>query len=91
MGETSFEPAERVMKVDEEVRRKNTSSLSHSVTGYEESIPDGGEYFASGGHDSESAVREAWKEGSGNGPGGEAYSHAFSVPGTYEYFCATHE
>lgn len=72
----------------------NTGSRNHTVTAYDAGIPDGAEYFASGGFEDEQAARDAWKN-SLNGGGivepGSTYEHEFSVPGEYFYFCIPHE
>jgi plastocyanin len=71
---------------------KNTGSRPHTVTAYGAEIPDDAEYFASGGFESEQAARDGWI-GNTEGAivGGESYSHTFTVPGEYEYFCIPHE
>jgi plastocyanin len=72
----------------------NSGSRKHTVTAYESGVPDGADYFASGGFDSESAAREAWKQslqGGGNIEPGETYAVTFDVPGRYHYFCIPHE
>jgi len=69
---------------------ENVGSIGHSVTAYEDDIPEEAEYFASGGFDSEQAAREAYPD-QGDIPGGESYEHTFEVEGTYDYFCIPHE
>ncbi|NIS35939.1 MAG: copper-binding protein, partial [Actinobacteria bacterium] len=61
-----------------------------SVTAYEDGIPDGAEYFASGGFDSEQAARDNYPQ-EGDIPGGESYQYTFETTGEYEYFCIPHE
>jgi plastocyanin len=68
---------------------RNTGSIGHSVTAYEDEIPGEAEYFASGGFDSEQAARQAYPEGEIGG--GEQYQHTFEVEGSYRYFCIPHE
>ena len=75
---------------------ENVGSQGHSVTAYEDSIPEGAEYWASGGFDSQSAAEDAYSasgsiEETGNVPSGESYSHTFETEGTHEYFCIPHE
>ncbi|NIB98771.1 plastocyanin/azurin family copper-binding protein [Halobacterium sp. R2-5] len=69
---------------------ENVGSIGHSVTAYEDDIPEDAEFFASGGLESEEAAREAYPE-QGDVAGGESYEHTFDVEGTYEYFCIPHE
>ncbi len=92
MTSMAFEPATLAVEAGTAVVWRNTNSRAHTVTAYEEGIPDGAEYFATGGFDSEAAAREQWYEnGDGNLFGGETFSYTVEVPGTYEYFCIPHE
>jgi plastocyanin len=89
-----FDPEEITVSVDETVIWENVGGVAHSVTAYEDDIPDGAEYFASGGYDSEEAARSGYSAAdpeSGAIQGGESYQHTFEVAGTYEYFCIPHE
>lgn len=71
---------------------KNTSNRAHTVTAYDDGVPAGGAYFASGGYGSESAAREGWQGSLGGAiRTGEFYEHRFEVPGEYAYFCIPHE
>lgn len=72
----------------------NSGSRNHTVTGYDGGIPEGAEYFASGGFDNEQAARDAWAnsiDGGGVVKPGETYEHTFEVPGDYYYVCIPHE
>ncbi|WIV66942.1 cupredoxin domain-containing protein [Natrialbaceae archaeon AArc-T1-2] len=92
MTRNEFVPDEYEVTVGETVVWKNTSGSLHTVTAYEGSIPDGAEYFASGGYDSEEEAREAWHDDFGGGFDPDAlFEHTFEVPGTYSYFCIPHE
>lgn len=84
-----FDPAEVSVATGDTVVWENVGSVTHSVTAYEERIPDGAAYFASGGFDTEQAARDAYPEGSIGG--GEPFEHTFETAGTYEYFCIPHE
>ena len=68
---------------------KNTSDVDHTVTAYEDEIPDAATYFASGGFDSERAASNHVTEGL-IAPGDE-YEYTFEEPGTYEYYCIPHD
>jgi len=70
---------------------ENTGAVGHTITAYEEKIPDGASYFASGGFDSQSAAEEGYKNQEGNVAEGETYEHTFETEGTYEYYCIPHE
>jgi plastocyanin len=67
----------------------NVGSMGHSVTAYEEEIPEGAAYFASGDFESEEAARGGYPEG--DIPAGDEYSYQFDVEGEYRYFCIPHE
>jgi plastocyanin len=92
MGAKVFRPTTLEVEVGTTVTWLNTSKQGHSVTAYESGLPEGAEFFASGGYESEQAARDAW----GNSTGGtlfegQEYEHTFEVPGEYPYFCIPHE
>ncbi|WP_224447155.1 plastocyanin/azurin family copper-binding protein [Haloprofundus salilacus] len=92
MTATAFDPPEITVSAGEEVVWQNTSTRDHTVTAYENSIPEEAAYFASGGYESEQAARDAWRnEFEGAITNGETFSHTFEVPGRYEYVCIPHE
>ncbi|WP_458204695.1 plastocyanin/azurin family copper-binding protein [Haladaptatus sp. NG-SE-30] len=91
MGSSSFNPREFEVKAGETVVWANTDMRRHSVTAYEDGIPEDADYFASGGFDSEQAARKAWQKGKGTVEPKATYEHTFEVPGTYAYFCIPHE
>lgn len=91
MSATAFHPAEFTVSVGDDVVWYNNSVRAHSVTAYEESLPDGAEFFCTGDFDTEAAAREAWDGMHGAIESGETYSYTFDVPGTYGYFCIPHE
>jgi plastocyanin len=84
-----FDPDEATVAPGTTVVWENVGTIGHSVTAYEDEIPDEAEFFASGGFDSEEAARNAYPEG--DVAGGETYEHTFEVEGTYGYFCIPHE
>lgn len=92
MTAVAFDPAEITVSAGEEVVWQNTSSRGHTVTAYEDSIPEKAAYFASGGYEDERTAREEFGNGLGGViDGGGTYAHTFEVPGTYEYVCIPHE
>ncbi|MFC7155192.1 plastocyanin/azurin family copper-binding protein [Halomarina halobia] len=91
MAANAFEPPEYEVSVGDTVVWGNNGSRSHSVTAYESGIPEGTEYFASGGFESEQAARDGYWDGEGVIYAGETYEHAFEAPGEYNYFCVPHE
>jgi plastocyanin len=83
-----FDPETLTVSVGDTVTFANRSSETHTVTAYEDKIPAGAEYFASGGFSSEA-------EATGNLSQGlidpdETFEVTFDTPGTYGYFCIPH-
>ena len=85
-----FDPDELTIAPGDTVVWENVGNVGHSVTAYEDDIPEEADYFASGGFDAEQAARDGYPS-QGDIPGGESYEHTFEVTGTYEYFCIPHE
>jgi plastocyanin len=91
-----YDPDSLTVAPGDTVVWENVGEQGHSVTAYEDSIPDAAEYWASGGFDSEQAARDAYSpsggiEDAGNVPSGESWSHTFETEGVHEYFCIPHE
>ena len=87
-----FAPKRIRVSAGTEVTWENVGSIGHTVTAYEEEIPEGATYFASGGFESQGAAKDGYADGQGgNVPKGESYSHTFETTGTYEYYCIPHE
>ena len=92
MTAVAFTPETITVEMGETVVWKNTSSRAHTVTAYEDPLPEGADFFATGGYDSEAAAREAWNdEGEGVIATDQTFTHTFEVPGTYPYVCLPHE
>lgn len=85
-----FDPEEITVAPGTTVVWENVGQVGHSVTAYEDEIPEEAEFFASGDLESEEAARGAYPA-EGDVAGGESYEHTFDVEGTYEYFCIPHE
>jgi plastocyanin len=85
----AFDPVRITIDAGETVTWINDSSESHTVTALEDGIPEGAEYFASGGFSSEEEARD--EVGDGLMQEGETYEVSFDVPGTYSYMCIPHE
>lgn len=85
----AFTPETRTVQVGETVEWVNDSAEAHTVTATESSLPDGAEYFSSGGSSSEEeAVRNL--AGELIDPG-ESFEWTFDEPGTYRYYCIPHQ
>jgi len=91
MTAVAFEPAELTVSQGDTVAWTHAGGEAHSVTATEGSLPDGAEYWASGGFDSESAAREGWGAGEGAVQSGQSYVRTFETTGTHEYVCIPHE
>ena len=84
-----FRPNSVTVSVGETVVFVNDSGEAHTVTAYEDELPAGGTYFASGGFENEAAARSNPTDGFILE--GESFEVEFDTPGTYEYFCIPHE
>jgi plastocyanin len=92
MSARRFDPAAIEVTPGTTVRWQNTSTIAHTVTAYEDRIPEGTDFFASGGFDSEAAAEDAWIQGSGGAIyQSQSFEHEFSEPGDYPYFCIPHK
>lgn len=93
MASNRFLPEEYRVAVGETVRWGNSSTQGHTVTAYGNGLPEGADFFASGGYDDEQAAREGFANGEQAGLlfTGDTFEHTFSVPGTHSYFCIPHE
>lgn len=100
MTGTDFVPEVLHVTVGTEVVWYNNSSRGHTVTAYEDGIPEDAAYFATGGFPDEGAAREAfwaWRadpeniDQNGMLTNGESYRHTFEQPGSYAYVCLPHE
>jgi plastocyanin len=88
----AFDPERIRVESGTTVTWENVGAVGHTVTAYDDGIPDGADYFASGGFDSQQAATDGYSDGmGGNVPEGESYEHTFETTGTYEYYCIPHE
>ena len=81
----AFEPATVRVAVGETVRWENEGQRPGTVTAYEDEIPPGAAYFASGGTKREIAARMLYPL-VGALARGDRYHHRFETPGEYRYF-----
>lgn len=88
--ELVFDPDALTVAPGDTVVWETVGSIGHSVTAYEDEIPDDAAYFASDGLEDESSARSAYPD-EGDVAEGETYEHTFEVEGTYDYFCIPHE
>lgn len=88
--ELAFAPKQIEVEAGTTVTWENVGSIGHSVTAYEDEIPDGADYWASGGFDSEQAANDGYPD-EGNATEGGTYEHTFETTGTHKYYCIPHE
>lgn len=92
MSTARFRPAAIEVPAGTTVVWRNTSSHAHTVTAYDDRIPDEASYFASGDFATEDGAVAGWRNGAGGALyGGDEFTHTFEVPGSYSYFCIPHE
>ena len=84
-----FDPEALTVVAGTKVTFTNDDEEAHTVTAYEDSLPEGGEYFSSGAFASEDAARDG--VGDALIEPGATYSVRLEEPGTYRYFCIPHE
>ncbi len=84
-----FEPEVLTISVNETVTYVNESGDAHTVTAYEDVLPEGASYLASGGFVGEDEARD--EVAGGLLSSGESFGARFNVPGSYRYFCIPHE
>ena len=85
----AFDPGSTTVDAGTTVTWENAGSVGHTVTAYQDRMPDDADYFASGEFGSEDAARESIDGGIVEA--GETYEHTFEVAGEYDYFCVPHE
>lgn len=91
MTARAFTPSTVTVSVGDTVVWRNTSGANHSVTAQEAGLPDGAEYFASGGYETQAAADEAYFQSFGGAiQADETYEHTFEVAGEYPYYCVPH-
>lgn len=88
-ADLTFHPRTLRVRAGETVSFVNQASDGHTVTARQEGLPDGAEYFASGGFSSEAEARREVAEGLVD-PGAR-YEVSFERAGTYRYYCIPHE
>ncbi|WP_436927259.1 plastocyanin/azurin family copper-binding protein [Halosimplex amylolyticum] len=92
MTARKFEPVSIEVPPGATVVWKNTSTHAHTVTAYEDAIPDDADYWATGEFDSQSAAESGWLDGNdGALYQGDTYERTFETVGTHDYFCIPHE
>jgi plastocyanin len=89
MKDQIFTPESFQVKAGNAVTFTNDSGQAHTVTAVQDGLPEGAEYFASGGFSSESEARD--DVGAGLIDPGESFEVTLTEPGTYRFVCLPHE
>lgn len=89
MQDMAFQPPRLEVAPGTTVEWVNDSDAPHTVTAYDDGIPEDASYFASGDFDSERAARNDISAGLLDP--GDTYSHRFDEPGVHAYYCIPHE
>ncbi len=84
-----FEPEVLTVEAGDTVRFVGESEDAHTVTAYDEGVPEGASYFASGDFAGEDEARD--DVAGGLLAPGDSFEVVFDLPGTYRYFCVPHE
>ena len=84
-----FTPRDMTVAAGDTVTWEIDGDEAHTVTAYEEDLPDGADYFASGGFSSEEEAKDNLAEGLIQA--GDTFEMTFEEPGTYRYYCIPHE
>tara|TARA_B110000014_G_scaffold263791_1_gene261814 strand:+ start:564 stop:1196 length:633 start_codon:yes stop_codon:yes gene_type:complete len=84
-----YDPQVITISPGDTVRWLNIGKMGHSVTAYENELPEEASYWASGELTSENEARNKYPLG--DIAAGESYSHTFELEGEYGYFCIPHE
>lgn len=89
MQDFGFQPRRLTIAPGTTVEWINDSDVPHTVTAYEDRIPDAADYFASGDFETERAARNDISDGLLDP--GDSYREEFETRGSYEYYCIPHE
>lgn len=91
MQAVAFEPEELTVSVGDTVAFEHAAGEAHNVVAYEDELPEGAAYWASGGFESQAAAEAGWEDGKGAVQSGQSYVHTFETPGRHGYYCVPHE
>lgn len=84
-----FEPSSLTVASGDTVIFSVDSPDPHTVTAYEEELPDGASFFSTGGASNEEETRSNVADALITQ--GETFELVLDEPGTYRYFCIPHE
>jgi plastocyanin len=84
-----YSPSALTVQAGEKLEFRNNSGAGHSVTAYDDGLPQGADFFSSGDFEDEGAAREG--VGAALIEPGDSFEITLDEPGTYRYFCIPHE
>jgi plastocyanin len=84
-----YDPEELTVDAGATVTWTSDTDEAHTVTAYDDGLPEGADYFATGDFPNEDAARD--DVGEGLLTNGQSFEVTFDIPGTYRYFCIPHE
>ena len=85
----AFEPSVAGVEGGVQITFTNDDDEPHTVTAYEDSLPNGAAYFSSGGLSNEQEARD--DVGRALIAPGDEFTLTLDEPGNYRYFCIPHE
>ncbi len=85
-----FEPETITVSAGDTVVWTNEAGDAHTVTAEEDDLPADAEYFSSGDFSTEELATEEENLAAALIVSDETYSHEFTTPGTYRYYCIPH-
>ena len=88
MAEHRFDPGSLTVDADRTVTWENSTNEAHTVTAVESSLPEGADFFSSGGAGSEDEASDGVADELIQP--GDTFEFTFSEPGTYRYYCIPH-
>lgn len=92
MTTRKFDPVKVEVTPGTTVRWKNTSTHAHTVTAYDDRLPDGVAFWSTAEVGSQAAAEDGWLNGTeGALYQEETYERTFETAGTHNYFCIPHE
>ncbi|MXR21971.1 cupredoxin domain-containing protein, partial [Halobacterium bonnevillei] len=91
MTAVDFEPAALTVQVGDTVAWTHAGGEPHTVTAFENELPEGADYWASGEFDSQDAAETGWENGQGAVTEGESYVRTFETTGEHGYYCIPHK
>ena len=88
MTEHQFDPKSLTVEAGETVTWENSTDEAHTVTAAQSALPEGADYFSSGGAADEDEATDSVADELIQP--GDTFEATFTEPGTYRYYCIPH-